>query len=153
MIGVIHTINTFLPLIRKSSIKKVITITSGIGDIQFTLQSGFPVAAPSSISKAAVNLANAKYAVAHKAEGIIFLALSPGYVATGEVARRSPVATSFILTHNWWWMHPSNSRANRKIQGNARSIPKSQALFYRSPYPRTIHQVPTWYYRQVDDLG
>ena len=44
--------------------------------------------APYSISKAAVNLAHAKYAAEYKKEGIIFVALSPGLVNTAEAPRK-----------------------------------------------------------------
>ena len=40
------------------------------------------VAGPYSVSKAAANVVIAKYNAAHKREGILFLSISPGYVAT-----------------------------------------------------------------------
>ncbi|KAA1466363.1 NAD(P)-binding protein [Dentipellis sp. KUC8613] len=82
VIGVVHTINIFLPLIKKGSLKKVIVISSGAGDLDFTLTTTYDVNAPYSISKAAVNMAVAKYAGEYKEEGIAFLALSPGMVNT-----------------------------------------------------------------------
>ncbi|OCH92055.1 NAD(P)-binding protein [Obba rivulosa] len=84
VIGVIHTINAFLPLVRKSSIKKVITISSGVADPGYTLASGFATAAPYSISKAALNLAIVKYAAKYQEEGIVFLSISPGVVNTAQ---------------------------------------------------------------------
>ncbi|KAL5484929.1 hypothetical protein ACEPAI_7571 [Sanghuangporus weigelae] len=87
VIGVIHTTNAFLPLLRSGSVnnnKKAITISSGLGDVPFTLATGNPVGAPYSISKAAVNLAVAKYAAEYKDQGIVFLAISPGLVSTKE---------------------------------------------------------------------
>ncbi|KAL5507014.1 hypothetical protein ACEPAH_6470 [Sanghuangporus vaninii] len=87
VIGVIHTTNAFLPFLRSGSVnnnKKVITISSGAGDVPFTLSTGNPAGAPYSISKAAVNLAVAKYAAEYKDQGIVFLAISPGMVNTKD---------------------------------------------------------------------
>jgi NAD(P)-dependent dehydrogenase (short-subunit alcohol dehydrogenase family) len=47
----------------------------------------FVVSAPYSISKAAVNMVNAKYAAQYKPEGFVFLAISPGLVNTSTSAR------------------------------------------------------------------
>ncbi|KZP11088.1 NAD(P)-binding protein [Athelia psychrophila] len=82
VVGVVHTINAFLPLLRKGSAKKVITISSGMGDVDFTLRSGIPNSAPYAISKTAVNMVVAKYAAQYKAEGFVFVAVSPGLVDT-----------------------------------------------------------------------
>jgi len=81
-LGLIRTTNAFLPLLRAGSLKKVITLHSGVGDVELTLDKevGFVVAY--SISKAAENMAVAKFAVALKSEGFVFLNLSPGMVDT-----------------------------------------------------------------------
>lgn len=84
VIGVIHTINVFLPLVRAGSAKKIITISTGVAECDLTVQSGFTISAPYSISKAAVNMVVAKYAAQYKKDGLIFLALSPGFVNTQE---------------------------------------------------------------------
>ncbi|KAA1472251.1 NAD(P)-binding protein [Dentipellis sp. KUC8613] len=89
VVGVVHTINSFLPLIKKGSSKKVIVISSGVGDLDLTLASGHETSGPYSISKAAVNMAVAKYAAEYKSQGIFFLAISPGLVDT---ATRAPTA-------------------------------------------------------------
>jgi len=86
VIGVINTINAFLPLVKKSSIKKVVTLTSGMGDLDVVNGLGVWESAPYSISKAAVNVASAKYGARYKDEGILFLAISPGVVDTGAAA-------------------------------------------------------------------
>lgn len=86
VVGVIHTINVFLPLIKAGKTKKIITISSGAGDLDSTLATEMDFAAPYSVSKAAVNLAIGKYAVKYKAEGIIFLSISPGMVDTSATA-------------------------------------------------------------------
>lgn len=88
VLGVIYTINTFLPLIRKGTAKKVLTLSSGQGDLDFALQVGIPNAVPYSVSKAAVNMVVVKYAVRFKPEGIVFLSISPGWVNTLESPRK-----------------------------------------------------------------
>jgi len=82
LVGVVLTTNAFIPLLQKGSVKKVITLSSGVADLEFTLQTGNAPGAPYAISKAAVNLAVTKYAAQYKAEGFVFLALSPGLVNT-----------------------------------------------------------------------
>ena len=84
------TINIFLPLLRKASqlsLAKVVTITSAVGDTEFTLKTRFDVTAPYAVSKAAVNMVMAKYAAKFQDEDIIFLAICPGMVSTSSAAR------------------------------------------------------------------
>lgn len=82
VLGAIKTINAFLPLIKKGTVKKVITISSGMADLELINDLEIPVGAPYSISKGAVNVAMAKYNAVFKQEGILFLSISPGMVAT-----------------------------------------------------------------------
>ncbi|KZT27667.1 NAD(P)-binding protein, partial [Neolentinus lepideus HHB14362 ss-1] len=84
VVGVVHSVNAFLPLLKKGSVKKVITLSTGTADLDFTLKVNFPLTTAYSISKAAVNMVVAKYAVENKADGIAFLAISPGVVNTAE---------------------------------------------------------------------
>ena len=85
VVGVAHTVNAFLPLIRKGEWKKVVTISSGVADDDLTNRFSLSVAGPYSISKAAVNTLVAKYnAALGKTDGIVFMAISPGYVDTSE---------------------------------------------------------------------
>lgn len=96
VIGVIKTINTFLPMVEQSKIKKVISISSGLADDNLT--NGFEgfEAAPYSISKAGLNTAVAKYNARHKKDGILFLSISPGVVDTGNSGQReSPYFPGF----------------------------------------------------------
>ncbi|KAJ8587792.1 NAD(P)-binding protein [Rhizopogon salebrosus TDB-379] len=82
VVGVINTVNIFLPLLKKGKSKKVITLSTGLADLDLTINSEFVTSAPYSISKAAVNMVNAKYAAQYKPEGFVFLAISPGLVDT-----------------------------------------------------------------------
>lgn len=53
-----------MPLLQAGQAKKVIAISSGIADIDNTLVGELDMSVPCSISKAALNMAIAKYAVA-----------------------------------------------------------------------------------------
>ncbi|OBT71611.1 hypothetical protein VF21_08948 [Pseudogymnoascus sp. 05NY08] len=64
--GLINTVNAFIGGVRKGQVKKVIAITSGMGDIGFV----------------GVNMALAKYSAIYKQEGILFLGICPGSVNT-----------------------------------------------------------------------
>ena len=81
VVGVINTINVFLPLIKKGTAKKVVLISSGAADPAL-VNSGIATDAPYSISKAAANLAIFKYNAKYQKEGFLFFALSPGVVKT-----------------------------------------------------------------------
>jgi NAD(P)-dependent dehydrogenase (short-subunit alcohol dehydrogenase family) len=90
VLGNIHLFSLLIPLIQKSDIKKVITITSGMADLDFIAQYDIAVAAPYSISKAAMNAAVAKFSAQYRKDGILFLALSPGLVDTGHYDDATP---------------------------------------------------------------
>jgi NAD(P)-dependent dehydrogenase (short-subunit alcohol dehydrogenase family) len=84
---VINTINIFLPLLKKGKSKKVITLSTGLADPDMTIKSDLVTSGPYAISKAAVNMVNAKYAAQYKPEGFVFLAISPGLVDTSTRPR------------------------------------------------------------------
>ncbi|KAJ7879675.1 hypothetical protein B0H13DRAFT_2051119 [Mycena leptocephala] len=81
-VGTVHCINAFLPLLRMGSAKKVVTISTMAADPEAILKTNHYGAAAYSISKAAVNMAVAKFAAQLKAEGFVFLTISPGVVNT-----------------------------------------------------------------------
>ncbi|KAF7335601.1 NAD(P)-binding protein [Mycena venus] len=81
-ISAIHSINAFLPLLRKGSAKKVLVLSTALGDLDVTTQGGSFGEVSYSIAKAALNMVVAKYATQYKDEGFVFLAISPGLVAT-----------------------------------------------------------------------
>ncbi|KAI0328960.1 short-chain dehydrogenases/reductase [Cubamyces sp. BRFM 1775] len=84
VVGVVHTINAFLPLLRQGPTKKVISLSTGIAALDVTLVTGFAVHSPYCVSKAALNQVVAKYATELRDEGFVFLAISPGVVNTAE---------------------------------------------------------------------
>ncbi|OTA89156.1 hypothetical protein M434DRAFT_23480 [Hypoxylon sp. CO27-5] len=82
VVGNIHLFNLFLPLIRRSSIKKVVAITTGMADLDFLAKYDTGLSGPYTISKGALNVAVAKFAAQHRDERILFMAISPGVVDT-----------------------------------------------------------------------
>jgi len=82
VVGAVVATNAFLPLIEKGTQKKVINISSAAGDTDFIEKCEFASAVPYAISKAALNIVNAKYASEFRGKGYTFLAISPGLVDT-----------------------------------------------------------------------
>ncbi|KAJ7726931.1 hypothetical protein B0H16DRAFT_1735431 [Mycena metata] len=89
-ISAVHSTNAFLLLLKKGTAKKAACITSGMADLDGTLQMGTTVPFSYSVSKAALNMVVAKYAAELKPEGFVFLALSPGMVDTSSTAVSAP---------------------------------------------------------------
>ncbi|CAI6341807.1 unnamed protein product [Periconia digitata] len=85
VVGVVYAINAFLPLVRKSQIKKVVAISTGLADIKLLEDAEYTGAIPYTTSKLALNMVVAQYAIEFKKEGVLFLALSPGLVQTRDV--------------------------------------------------------------------
>lgn len=89
VLGNIYTINAFLPLIRKGSVKKIVSISTGMADPDVILKAGAPGSIVYAAVKAALNMIIVKYAIELKPEGIALLALSPGIVNTRDEQRKS----------------------------------------------------------------
>ena len=80
--GIVFTVNAFIDLVKKSNIKKVIVISSGMADQELILTTEIAASIPYSVSKAGANIVTSKYAALYKNDGVIFLSLSPGFVQT-----------------------------------------------------------------------
>lgn len=61
VIGNIHLFSLFIPLVLKSNIKKVVTLSTGLADLDPINQFDHETAALYAMSKAAMNIAVAKY--------------------------------------------------------------------------------------------
>ncbi|KAI8584521.1 hypothetical protein K450DRAFT_216745 [Umbelopsis ramanniana AG] len=83
-VSAVITTNAFLPLLRKGKAKKIILISSAIGDLEFTRITGFVGIPAYGVSKAALNYIAQKYAAELAAEDFVVLALSPGLVDTSS---------------------------------------------------------------------
>lgn len=73
-----------MPLVLKSPIKKVIAITSGMGDPEMAVKLDLYESPSYSISKIALNMAIAKFQAEYNNDGVLFLAICPGAVNTGQ---------------------------------------------------------------------
>ena len=71
-----------------------------MGDLDFTLALKWVGHAPYSISKAALAMVNAKYAVEYQDEGFTFLAIAPGLVSTGIEPRELESFVSPLHVHS-----------------------------------------------------
>lgn len=85
-IAQIHLFNLFTPLILRGTAKKVIAISSGHADVDLVTKFNVATAGVYTISKAALNMAVAKFSAEYSADGVLFLSLSPGMVDTGGFA-------------------------------------------------------------------
>lgn len=62
VLGPILTTNAFLPLLRKGAIKKVLTLSSGLGDAEMNLKAEYANQVPYCITKQSLEMVNVKYA-------------------------------------------------------------------------------------------
>ncbi|RMZ80868.1 hypothetical protein DV737_g2771, partial [Chaetothyriales sp. CBS 132003] len=77
VVGNIHLFHLFLPLVLKGKVKKVITISSGITDLDFINGYDIDIGALYAASKAAVNVIVAKFKAQYKKDGVLFMSISP----------------------------------------------------------------------------
>ncbi|KAK4206425.1 hypothetical protein QBC37DRAFT_434997 [Rhypophila decipiens] len=92
VVGNIHLFQLFLPLVQKSSTKKVIAISTGMADLDLINEIDITYGAMYSASKAALNIIVAKFAAQYKNEGVLFFSMSPGLVDTGKTDGIPPEA-------------------------------------------------------------
>lgn len=84
-IGPVHLFTAFMPLILKSDVKKVIAISSGMGDTEMTLKADIYQASAYAFSKAALNMAVAKLSAVYREQGVLVMAICPGAVDSGSL--------------------------------------------------------------------
>ncbi|KAK8086448.1 NAD(P)-binding protein, partial [Apiospora phragmitis] len=80
----IHLYNLFMLLILQGEAKKVVVISSGLGDTELAAKYDLDVASLYAISKAAMNMATAKFSAQYRKDGVLFLSLCPGMVGVGR---------------------------------------------------------------------
>ncbi|RDA93283.1 hypothetical protein CP533_2048 [Ophiocordyceps camponoti-saundersi (nom. inval.)] len=90
VIANIHLMNLFIPLLLKSNIKKVIALSTGNADLDPINNFDVEVAPGYSISKAAMNVAVAKFSAQYKKQGVLFISICPGMVETGHHKDATP---------------------------------------------------------------
>ncbi|KAM0263343.1 hypothetical protein ACHAQJ_001199 [Trichoderma viride] len=84
VLGALKTVFAFLPLLREGKLKKVVGISSGMGDNEFINGIKLATAAPYAVSKAALSTMFAKFNAAYQDEGLLFITICPGLVDTAE---------------------------------------------------------------------
>ncbi|KAI9036248.1 NAD(P)-binding protein [Aspergillus affinis] len=84
VVGNIHLLNLFTPLILKGHTKKVIAISSGHADLDLVTKFNVDLATSYMISKAAMNAAVAKFSAQYAKDGVLFMSICPGMVDTGH---------------------------------------------------------------------
>ncbi|KAH1553234.1 hypothetical protein KXX57_007031 [Aspergillus fumigatus] len=90
VVGNIHLFHLFLPLVLKGKIKKVITISTGVADLDLTNDYEIDTAALYAASKAAMNMIVAKFNAQFKKDGVLFMSISPGLVEVGRYTDATP---------------------------------------------------------------
>ncbi|GIJ99825.1 hypothetical protein Aspvir_003833 [Aspergillus viridinutans] len=88
--GNIHLFHLFLPLVLKGKVKKVITISTGMADLELTNEYEVETGALYAASKAAMNIIVAKFNAQYKKDGVLFMSISPGLVEVGRYADATP---------------------------------------------------------------
>lgn len=86
----IHLFNSFMPQVLKGKVKKVITITSGLGDMDLAKNYDIWETSLYSASKAAMNMIAAKFGAQYKKDGVLFLSICPGMVDVGHFEHGKP---------------------------------------------------------------
>lgn len=82
--GLLYAANAFLPLVKKSAIKKVVYMSSAHAAADLLESAELSMNVPYAMSKAAANVLVQKLAIESKEKGddVVFLSLSPGMVFT-----------------------------------------------------------------------
>jgi NAD(P)-dependent dehydrogenase (short-subunit alcohol dehydrogenase family) len=84
--GNIHLFHLFIPQVLKGKAKKVITITTGLADLDLTNGVEIDIGSLYAASKAAMNVIVAKFNVQYKKDSVLFMGISPGVVEVGHYA-------------------------------------------------------------------
>lgn len=85
-LGIVHSMNAFLPLLRNGSAKKVAVLSSPVGQRELVWNMHMSAAAVYGTSKAAADMVLTKYAVMLEGEGFIITGIIPGLVDTTDTA-------------------------------------------------------------------
>lgn len=136
VVGNIHLFNLYMPLILKGNAKKVITISTGMADLDLINKFNIAISAPYAISKAAMNVAAAKFNAQYAKDGVLFMSISPGLVDTGgfDNGMHSSLHDVVVLTRN------SHGGAEAGCHGYDGPVCRVCASLYRAYYARVFGQ-------------
>ena len=84
VIGNIHLFDLTIPLVLRGEAKKVIAISTGMADMDLAAKFDLTDGVLYSISKAALNMAVAKFSAQYAKEGVLFMTVAPGMVDTDQ---------------------------------------------------------------------
>ena len=101
VLGLIRSVNVFLPLLRKGTQKKIVVIGTEMGDIDVVWKARVSGVAAYGVTKAAEHMVATKYAAELEPEGFTVVSLSPGMVdVSGTATEQSGCFSSqFILQY------------------------------------------------------
>lgn len=128
VVGNIHLFHLFLPLVLKSKVKKVLTISTGLADLDLTNECEVDIGALYAASKAAMNVIVAKFNAQYKKDGVLFLSISPGLVEVGRYADCMYLFLSFQNCNIWTFLlmhthsHSGRDPGLDEIHGQARHL-------------------------------
>ncbi|KAL2130279.1 hypothetical protein VTI74DRAFT_6673 [Chaetomium olivicolor] len=86
----VHLFNLFMPLILKGRAKKVVAISSGSADLDSVRQFDVVMFPAYAMSKAALNVAVAKFSAQYRKDGVLFISICPGMVEAGHFGDATP---------------------------------------------------------------
>lgn len=100
VVGVIHLFNAFTPLILNGKVKKVIALGTGYADPPTALKLNIATPGPYTISKTALNAVVANYHAQYGHQGVLFISIAPGIIATREFPKLDETQNKYLM-ENW----------------------------------------------------
>ncbi|KZT66781.1 NAD(P)-binding protein [Daedalea quercina L-15889] len=86
VLGAIHAINAFLPLLRKGTTKKILVMGTEGGDIGMVRKSRMSNSVAYGVTKAAEHMVATKFAAELESDGFTVVSISPGFVDVSGTA-------------------------------------------------------------------
>ncbi|KAH7146079.1 short chain dehydrogenase [Dactylonectria macrodidyma] len=119
VLGLVFFTIALIPLLEKGSEKKVVNVSSMLGDLNYTEKNPNLHFSSYSATKAAVTMANAKFHLEFRDKGFVFLALNPGWVKTElgpeEVQQYAPLTPYKSISRCLSFVYRSNSDDSGKF--------------------------------------
>ncbi|PCH37030.1 NAD(P)-binding protein [Wolfiporia cocos MD-104 SS10] len=110
VLGAVHAINSFLPLLRQGATKKIVVMSMGGAERDVVWRTRLAGMCAYGVSKAGTNMVATKYSVQLEREGFTVVTVSPGMVDTSATTAREP--SEF-----------SKQKRNEVVQGIRKVVP------------------------------